>query len=97
MDLAVGGLDIKNAFNTVSRIIMLEECRTRLPQLFPLARACYPHASTFFYCDDDCYYEFASATGSQQGDPFGGVLFALAYRTVLDRLQAAAFPDLHVF
>ena len=36
------------------------------------------------------------ASGSQQGDPFGGVLFALAYRTVLDRLHAA-FPDLHVF
>ena len=95
-DWVVAGLDIKNAFNTVSRLTMLEECRTRLPQLFPLARACYADASTLFYRDDDGYHDFASAAGSQQGDPFGGVLFALAYRTVLDRLQAA-FPDLHVF
>ena len=95
-DWVVAGLDIKNAFNTVSRLALLEECRTRLPQLFPLARACYADASTLFYRDDDGPHNIDSASGSQQGDPFGGVLFALAYRTVLDRLHAA-FPDLHVF
>ena len=95
-DWIVAGLDIKNAFNTVSRLVMLEECRTRLPHLFALARACYADPSTLFYRDDDGFHDISSASGSQQGDPFGGVLFALAYRTVLDRLQVA-FPDLHVF
>ena len=80
LDLHPAGLvqDIKNAFNTVSRLTMLEKCRTRLPKLFPLARACYANASTLFYRDDDGYHDFASAAGSQQGDPFGGVLFTLA-------------------
>ena len=36
----VAGLDIRNAFNTVSRLAMLEECQAKLPQLFALARAC---------------------------------------------------------
>ena len=54
-DWVVDGLDIKNAFNTVSRlrVAMLEECQAKLPQLFALARACYADASTLFYRDDD--------------------------------------------
>ena len=59
-DWIVAGLDIdiKNAFNT---------------GLAPYARrACYADTSTLFYRDDDGYHDFASATGSQQGDPFGG-------------------------
>ena len=51
--LLVAGLDIRNAFNTVSRLAMLEECQASLPQLFPLARACYADASTLFYRDDE--------------------------------------------
>ena len=37
-DLVVPG---RNAFNTVSRLSMLEEWQAKLPQLFALARACY--------------------------------------------------------
>ena len=37
--------------------------------------------------------EEGSASGSQQGDPFGGVLFDLALRPILDEL-AREFPFL---
>ena len=52
-DWVVAGLDIRNAFNTVSRLAMLEECQAKLPQLFALARACYADASTLLYRGDD--------------------------------------------
>ena len=74
-DWVVAGLDIRNAFNTVSRLAMLEECPAKLPQLFALARACYADASTLFYRDDDGYHDFASAAGPQEGEPSGEMHF----------------------
>ena len=52
-DWVVAGLDIRNDFNTVSRLAVLEECQAKLPQLFAYAPACYADASTLFYLDDD--------------------------------------------
>ena len=87
-------LDVRNAFNEALREAMLVECLTRLPQLLPMARAFYLQPSDLlFRCSDATLIKLVSASGSQQGDPFGGVLFDLALRPILDEL-AREFPFL---
>ena len=87
-------LDIRNAFNEALRDAMLVECFERLPRLFPMARAFYLQPShLLFHCSDDRIVKLLSACGSQQGDPFGGVLFDLVLRPILDEL-ATRFPSL---
>ena len=87
-------LDVRNAFNEALREAMLVECCTRLPQLLPMARAFYLQPSDLlFRCSDASLIKLTSASGSQQGDPFGGVLFDLALRPILDEL-AREFPFL---
>ena len=87
-------LDIRNAFNEALRDAMLVECFERLPRLFPMARAFYMQPSDLlFRCSDDGLVTLLSACGSQQGDPFGGVLFDLVLRPILDEL-AMRFPSL---
>ena len=87
-------LDVRNAFNEALREAMLVECLTRLPQLLPMARAFYLQPSDLlFRCSDAMLIKLVSASGSQQGDPFGGVLFDLALRPILDEL-AREFPFL---
>ena len=87
-------LDIQNAFNEALRDAMLVECRERLPQLLPMARAFYLQPSDLlFRCSDNTLIKLLSARGSQQGDPLGGVLFDLVLRPILDEL-VVQFPAL---
>ena len=85
-------LDIRNAFNEALRDAMLVECHERLPELFAMARAFYLQPSALlFRCSDASLIKLLSACGSQQGDPFGGVLFDLVLRPILDEL-VVRFP-----
>ena len=66
-------LDRKNAFNAVRRD-HLEVCHHRAPSVYNLARLAYQQQSELF-CKDQI---ISSASGVQQGDRIGPLLFALA-------------------
>ena len=86
-------LDIRNAFNEGLREAMLCGCLERLPALLRMVRAFYASPTGLLYrLPDGSAHRLESARGSRQGDPFGGVLFNLIFRVVLDKLEAH-FPD----
>lgn len=67
-------LDMKNAFNSIRRDHALEVCHQRTPPIFKLAHLSYSHPSLLIASDNI----ISSATGIQQGDPLGPLLFAMA-------------------
>ena len=67
-------LDIENAFNAVCHDHLLEVCHQRAPSVYNLTRLAYQHQSELF-CGDQI---ISSASGVQQGDRIGPLLFALA-------------------
>jgi hypothetical protein len=75
-------LDFANAFNTVDRETALAELRTNFPQLARWAQWLYGHHSHLFFGDR----LLASATGVQQGDPIGPLLFSCAIHPLVRRL-----------
>ena len=59
-----------------------------LSSLFPFVRAFYGGSSPLFFRASDLaggeeVVELASSTGTRQGDPLGGVLFALGHQQAL--------------
>ena len=62
-------LDIKNAFNSIHRDIILEKTKEEIPSLFNLIWQAYSTTSHLFYRDNI----LLSDTGIQQGDPNGPV------------------------
>jgi hypothetical protein len=81
--------DNRNAFNCVERAAMLRACAELAPALLPYARALYAQPANLLLAGPDEETEvLLSQQGAQQGDPLGGVLFALAIRRVLEDAQA---------
>ncbi len=85
-------LDLANAFNSIDRQCMLLAAR-EFPELVPFADWCYREASQLQIQGR----QIKSATGVQQGDPLGPVLFCLgvhqAIRTALDLARREGVPD----
>ena len=77
-------LDMKNAFNSVRRDQLLEACKLRAPSIYPLAHAAYSSPS-YLLSEDNIVI---SATGVQQGDPLGPLLFALAVDGIARSINA---------
>ncbi|CAE1314236.1 unnamed protein product [Acanthosepion pharaonis] len=67
-------LDMKNAFNSIRRDHALEVCHRRTPSIFKLAHLSYSHPSMLIASDNI----ISSATGIQQDDPLGPLLFLMA-------------------
>ena len=88
-------LDFENAFNTVDRAKALAELRAQFPGLARWAHWCYGSHSNLFFGD----FKLDSATGVQQGDPLGPLLFACCVQPLvlsidrLFRLGQHADPD----
>ena len=70
-ELGVLQLDISNAFNSISRVAILEELAAQAPEMQPWTRASFQPAA--LYCGDATFW---STNGVQQGDPLGPLLFA---------------------
>ena len=64
-------LDSVDAFNAISRDVILQTVCCELPELFPFIKSCYDSASHL------CFGEFlvSSDEGVQQGDPLGPLIF----------------------
>lgn len=66
-------LDVSNAFNSIRRDHLLETCQSRAPELLNLAHLAYGKPSSLYIGEN----VIPSASGVQQGDPLGPLLFAL--------------------
>ena len=64
-------LDLSNAFNAISRDIILQTIYDELPELFPFISTCYDSASHLCFGD----FLISSDEGAQQGDPLGPLIF----------------------
>jgi len=83
LDAAIGEygivkLDFANAFNAVSRASVVNAVNAHFPQLERFTRCAYGSRSTLLFGD----YVIPSASGVQQGDPLGPLLFAVAIRHI---------------
>ena len=83
-EFAVLQLDLKNAFNLVSRKAFLRVVRERMLELYKWVRYTYGYNKPVLWYGS---VRWCSATGVQQGDPPGPLLFALALRLLMDDLE----------
>ena len=67
-------VDMANAFNSIRRDVFLAAAKEKACGLYRLLWQAYSEDSILFYGDTN----LVSATGIQQGDPFGPALFCLA-------------------
>ena len=76
-------VDMANAFNTIRRDVFLAAARERAQGLYALLWQAYSEPSNLFYGDTG----LVSATGIQQGDPFGPALFSLGIDSLTRELE----------
>jgi len=91
-DLVVVKVDFQNAFNTVSRDVVLQQARDKFPALARWSTWCYQHATNLQFGDT----VLQSNSGVQQGDPLGPLLFAAALHPLAAALRTTAL-DFSVF
>ena len=70
-DFAIMKIDMRNAFNLVSRQALLDECSAHFPELLPWASWCYGQHPTLWHPMGI----ISSETGVQQGDLLGPMFF----------------------
>ena len=71
-------IDMRNAFNTVRRDHFLWQIRELAPSLYPFLWQAYAQPTPLYHGTS----EIISATGVQQGDPCGPLVFSLAVQPV---------------
>ena len=84
-------VDFKNAFNLVNRNIMFGVVKEHFPELLPWVEFCYAGAAHLTFGS----HLLSSATGVQQGDPLGPLLFSLVLQRLICTIKKEV-PDLLV-
>jgi hypothetical protein len=84
---AVLQVDVKNAFNSISRDAVLRGCMAKVPSAYNWLRFCYGGPSPLF-CQGRLFC--MSQVGVHQGDACGPLGFALGLDAALDQCQARA-------
>lgn len=77
-------VDVKNAFNSIERDVMLSEIKAKIPQLYHYLRQCYLQPSYLLFGDKIIW----SKVGAQQGDPAGPLIFSLAIHPLVSQLTS---------
>jgi hypothetical protein len=85
-------LDIRNAFNSISREKVRQVLKRNLPGILPYFEWAYQHASPLYFQGDLLAF---SREGVRQGDPLGPALFAVGIQEVLEQLSHE-FPAVHI-
>lgn len=86
-------VDITNAFNLVDRTTLISEVRARCPGIARLIEFYYAQPARLYYNDSI----LASATGVQQGDPLGPLLFSLVLHPLVHKIAAHCSLDMHAW
>ena len=82
-DFVVLKVDMRNAFNLVSRQAILDECASLFPELLPWVLWCYGTHSALWHPMG----RVSSESGVQQGDPLGPLLFALVLQKIISAVD----------
>ena len=85
-------IDISNAFNTISRGAILEQCKAHFPAAFRWAQWSLCNAGTLVTDENS----IPSTRGVQQGDPLGPFFFALGLHQVLKDLPTDVLNHYHL-
>ncbi|GJS40176.1 putative reverse transcriptase domain-containing protein [Tanacetum coccineum] len=89
--LAMLTVDLSNAFNLVDRLALLHEVKVRCPSISLWVDFLYGRASRLYIGDT----HISSASGVQQGDPLGPLLFALILHPLLHKIKDGCKLLLH--
>ena len=84
-DFVVLKVDMKNAFNMVSRQALLSECSTHFPELLPWASWCYSQHPILWHP----LGRLRSEQGVQQGDPLGPLFFSLVLNILVSKITSS--------
>ncbi|GKC06001.1 putative reverse transcriptase domain-containing protein [Tanacetum coccineum] len=91
--LAMLIVDFSNAFNLMDKLALLHEVKVKCPFISLWVDSLYGQASRLYIGDTHIW----SATGVQQGDPLGPLLFALILHPLLHKIKDSCKLLLHAW
>ncbi len=85
-------IDLKNAFNLLSREQVLLEIATHFPSIYRWVKCMLGSASYLNWSDE----VIESAIGVQQGDPLALVLFCVVFKKVINAISDSCALDINL-
>ncbi|XP_047998133.1 uncharacterized protein LOC125235580 [Leguminivora glycinivorella] len=77
-------VDVKNAFNSLDRGVLLKQVQEATPMIYKYLWQCYHQPSHLVFKS----HRLSSAVGCQQGDPLGPAIFSLAIHSTISNLNS---------